>query len=178
MFPDPTISAVITATRLIFTAYSGYQKGKLANSDQALREEVRRRCEAVRGQITPLYSQAHRNKQRNLRNSLQDIMDVCDQFIADARYSISHTPDSSHGAAVKLNKKSLKLLIEHDFDTLDRLVKCEEQIKVIAIDLGSAANEGDLCTLTSTTRVILTESRHHFAQRNMIIDGYVRKGER
>ena len=64
MFPDPSISAVITATRLLFTAYNGYQKGKMTKSDEALRNEVRSRNEKIRGQIDILYSKAHKNKQR------------------------------------------------------------------------------------------------------------------
>ena len=62
MFPDPSISAVITATRLLFTAYNGYQKGRMTKSDEALRNEVRSRNEKIRGQIDILYSKAHKNK--------------------------------------------------------------------------------------------------------------------
>ena len=130
MFPDPSISAVITATRLLFTAYNGYQKGRMTKSDEALRNEVRSRNEKIRGQIDILYSKAHKNKQRKLRGSFQDIIDLCDQFISDARYGLSHSSNSKHDAAVKMNKKSLKMLIGHDFNTLDKLENAKKKLKV------------------------------------------------
>ena len=114
---DPTLSVANTATKMMFAAYSGYQKGKLANSDQGLREEVRRRAEAVKEMLHPLHKNAHRKKLRSLRSEIQEVMDLCDEFASSAKYSISHTPNSQHDAAVQLKKKSLKILVEHDFNT-------------------------------------------------------------
>ena len=157
----------------MFAAYNGYQKGKVSISDQALREEVRRRTEEIRGQIDVLFSQAHKNKHRDLRDSLQDIIDICDQFISDVRFGLSHTSASIHDAAVKMNKKSLKLLIEHDFNTLDRLVKCEVEINAMLIQSGNSAVEAELCSLSTATKLNLAESKHHFTQRNMIMGSHL-----
>ena len=44
---DPTVAATVAATKVIWAAYAGYQMGKLSQSDQALREEVRRRAEMI-----------------------------------------------------------------------------------------------------------------------------------
>ena len=171
MFTSSGISATISATRLMFAAYNGYQKGKLAKSDQALREEVRRRTEEIRGQIDFLFSKAHRNKQIDFRNSLQDVIELCDQFISNARYGVSHNPKSKHDAAVKLNKSSLKLLIEHDFKTLESLMQCEQNVAAIMNQIENSVIESELCSLATTAKTILVESQRHFLQRNMIIDG-------
>tara|TARA_B100001123_G_C15239183_1_gene998410 strand:- start:157 stop:684 length:528 start_codon:yes stop_codon:yes gene_type:complete len=173
VFPDPSISAAITATRLLFTAYNGYQKGKMTKSDEALREEVQRRTEEIRSQIDLLYSKAHRNKQRDLRNSLQDIIDLCDQFISDARFGLSHSSNSKHDAAVKMNKKSLKILIEHDFNTLDKLVKCNEKIETIAKRIETNSSESELYSLAIETRTMLSKSQNYFSQRKLIMYGHL-----
>ena len=173
VFPDPSISAAITATRLLFTAYNGYQKEKISKSDEALRDEVRTRTEKIRSQIDILYSKAHRNKQRKLRTSLQDIIDLCDQFISDVRYSLSHSSGSKHEVAVKMNKKSLKILIEHDFNTLNKLEKCKEKIETITKQIENDASESELYLITIETRKMLLESQHYFSQRKLIMYGYL-----
>jgi len=173
VFPDPSISAVITATRLLFTAYNGYQKGKMTKSDEALRNEVRSRSENIRSQIDLLYSKAHKNKQRKLRGSFQDIIDLCDEFISDARYGLSHTSNSKHDAAVKMNKKSLKVLIGHDFNTLDKLEKCKEKIEHLIKEIESKSTESELYDKSTEIRSMLSESKHHFSQRKLIMYGYL-----
>ena len=173
MFPDPSISAVITATRLLFTAYNGYQKGRMTKSDEALRNEVRSRNEKIRGQIDILYSKAHKNKQRKLRGSFQDIIDLCDQFISDARYGLSHSSNSKHDAAVKMNKKSLKMLIGHDFNTLDKLEKCKEKIENIIREIENESTESELYTKSTEIRSMLSESKHYFSQRKLIMYGHL-----
>ena len=170
---DPALSVAITATRVIFAAYTGYQKGKLANSDQGLREEVRRWAVGVKNQLHPLYKKVHRNKLRELRSDIQEVMDICDEFADSAKYSISHTPNSKHDAAVQLKKKSLKLLVEHDFNTLDKLVNCEKNISTLVGDIGS--EESLMIERVSEIRTMLIDSKNYFTQRNMIIDGYVKK---
>ncbi len=172
---DPTLSVAITATRMMFSAYTGYQKGKLANSDQGLREEVRRRVESVKNQLYPLYKKAHRNKLRELRSEIQEVMDICDEFADSAKYSISHTPNSKHDAAVQLKKKSLKLLVEHDFNTLEKLVNCEKNISTMVV-VGDISSEVNLIIKQmSEIRTMLIDGKNYFTQRNMIIDGYVKK---
>tara|TARA_B100000029_G_scaffold467745_1_gene504197 strand:+ start:116 stop:694 length:579 start_codon:yes stop_codon:yes gene_type:complete len=172
---DPTLSVAITATRMMFSAYSGYQKGKLANSDQSLREEVRRRADGIKNQIYPLYKKAHRNKLRELRSEIQEVMDICDEFADSAKYSISHTPNSKHDAAVQLKKKSLKMLVEHDFNTLDKLVNCEKNISTLIDEGYSEGSENSMCKEVGEIRGLLVDSKNYFTQRNMIIDGYIKK---
>ena len=172
---DPTLSVAITATKMMFAAYSGYQKGKLANSDQGLREEVRRRAEAVKEMLHPLHKNAHRKKLRSLRSEIQEVMDLCDEFASSAKYSISHTPNSQHDAAVQLKKKSLKILVEHDFNTLDKLVNCEKFISEMTQKINNSSDENTLIQEIGEIRTMLIESKNYFTQRNMIIDGYIKK---
>jgi len=172
---DPTLSVAITATRMMFAAYTGYQKGKLANSDQGLREEVRRRAESIKNQLYPLYKKAHRNKLRGLRSEIQEVMDICDEFADSAKYSISHTPNSKHDAAVQLKKKSLKLLVEHDFNTLEKLVNCEKNISTLVVAGDISSKENSMMEEVDEIRTMLIDSKNYFTQRNMIIDGYVKK---
>ncbi|RAH16310.1 MAG: hypothetical protein CMB56_000830 [Methanobacteriota archaeon] len=173
MFPDPSISAAISATRLLFTAYNGYQKGKLIDSDESLRTEVQGRIDRLRIQIDMLYTKAHRNKQRNLRSSLQDIIEICDQFTSDARFGLSHSTNSKHAAAAKMNKKSLKVLIEHDFNTLDKLEICKNHIENLTNLIETDSEESDLNTISREIRKILVKSKEYFSQRKLIMYGYL-----
>jgi hypothetical protein len=172
---DPVISASLTATKALWAAYAGYQSGKLKESDQALREEVRRRAEMVRNHLDSIHDEAHREGMRKLRRNINDAMQACDSLISDARYSISHTPDSRHDSAAKLNKKMLKKLIEHDLATLERLRDSTNSVNQLVHDLGKQEEENELIILAAQTRQKMTGAKNHFSERNMILDGLTRR---
>jgi Asp-tRNA(Asn)/Glu-tRNA(Gln) amidotransferase A subunit family amidase len=172
---DPIITASLTATKALWAAYAGYQKGKLGESDQALREEVRRRSEMIRNHLDAIHDEAHRDGKRRLRRSINDVMQACDVLITDARYAVSHTPNSKHDAAPQMNKKALKKLIEHDLATLERLRDSTQAANQLAHDLAGGSEESELVDLAGTVRQKMTGARNHFSERNMIIDGLTKR---
>ena len=123
MFGDPAIKATIAATKVVWSAYAGYKKGQLGESDHAIREEVRRRGEMVRNHLEPVHDDAHRAEETELRERITAAIEACDTFVDEARFSVSHTPMSDHDAGAKLDKKMMKRLVEHDLATLERLRK-------------------------------------------------------
>ena len=81
--------------------------------------------------------------------------------------------NSKHDAAVKMNKKSLKMLIGHDFNTLDKLEKCKEQIENIIKEIENESTESELYSKSTEIRSMLSESKHYFSQRKLIMYGHL-----
>ena len=161
--------------RALYSAYGGYQRGKLAESDQGLREEVRRRSEMVKSHLTTVHDIAHTHGRRELRDTLLIAMNSCMALSDDAKFSTSHTPNTNHDAQPKIPRKKLKALVEHDLDTLQRLVKC--------VNIANELEEGhiedaDWQSAVRSARTLnqsLTSARNHFRERNMILDGLMKK---
>jgi hypothetical protein len=170
-----SIELALAAARNIFSAYGGYQKGKLAQSDQALREEVRRRSRMVRDHIEAVHDKAHKKRMKDLRSTIKEVMECCDSLEDDARYSTSHTPKATHDVQVDISKKILKKLVNHDLETLERMVKATRSANELVHDLSTNQDEDVLVRQASDLRQSLTGARNHFRERNMIFDGYTKK---
>ena len=177
MLPDggATIELAISAVQKIFSSYGGYKRGKLSQSDQALREEVGRRTRMVREHLDAVHDKAHRKRLRELRSELKEAMETCNAIDDDARFSTSSTPEVSHDAQVKLTKKVLKQIVEHDLDTLEKLVKVTNAANQVENDIAEGLEESELVRQVSGVRQSLIGVRNHFRERNMIFDGYTKK---
>jgi len=177
MLPDGGASLEVTfaAVKKIFSAYSGYQKNKLAESDQALREEVRRRSRMVREHVESSHKVAHRKRLTDLRVALNDVLEACDAFEDDAKFSTSHTPSSGHSASSDINRKTLKRLVQHDLDTLRRLLEATRGANQLMDDLGQDGEETELNKQAHELGRMMNSARNHFRERNMLLDGYAKK---
>ena len=74
---EPTTLALpvlINGVRALATAYDGYEKGKFLKSDQAVRKEISRRTEMMRGHLERIQTRAHRDGDRALRNECEQIL--------------------------------------------------------------------------------------------------------
>lgn len=175
MEPGLNISTAVTAVRALFKAYSSYEKGKLAHSDQSLREEVRRRSRMIREHLEPLHDDAHREGAIKLRERVVDVINLCDKIGVDAIYTASHTPDSEHIAQANLNKAKLKELVSHDLATLEKLVACTRLVNETSHIIGTESDEEKALVKLNELRQDLTGARNHFRERNMLLDGLTAK---
>jgi len=177
MIPDggASIEMTVAAVKKIFSAYSGYQKGKLAESDQALREEVRRRARMVREHIETVHGIAHRKRLTDLRVTLNDVLVTCDSMEDDAKFSTSHTPGSAHSASSKISKKMLKNLVQHDLNTLKKLLEATREGNQMMVDIGEELGERELSKQSLEINRRMNGARNHFRERNMILDGFIKK---
>ena len=171
MEPSAGVGTAISAVRAVFTAYAGYEKGRIVDTDRGIREEVRRRATMVRQHLDGIHDTAHRERQRNLREAVKQAVEVLDAVADDAGTSVSAMPKSKHEAAHSLKKKDLKSLVQHDFDTLTRLVECTRSANEIADGQAKGQDESDLVSATKSLRQKAHGIRNHFRERNMILDG-------
>ena len=171
MEPTAGVGTAISAVRAVFTAYAGYEKGRIVDTDRGIREEVRRRATMVRQHLDGIHDTAHRERQRDLREAVKQAIEVLDALADDASTSISAMPKSNHEAAHSLKKKDLKSLVQHDFDTLTRLVECTRNANEIADGQAKGNEEQGLISSTKSLRQKAQGLRNHFRERNMILDG-------
>lgn len=172
--PSVGLNAAIAATKALWGGYSGYSGGKLRNSDQALRQEVRRRTLMVRSHVEVVHDQAHYARRSVVRDAAKSALEACDELARDAQLATSVAPSSDHDGVVELPRKVLKQLVEHDLVTLEKLVASTRRSNAVEHadpDQEDASLAGELRHL----RQDLTGARNHFRERNMLIDGFVRR---
>ena len=125
----------------------------------------------VRQHLDGIHDTAHRERQRDLRGVVKQTVEVLDALADDAGTSVSAMPKSKHEAAHKLKKKELQSLVQHDFDTLTRLVECTRNVNEIADGQAKGDEEESLVSATKSLRQKTQGIRNHFRERNMILDG-------
>ena len=168
------LNAAIAATKAVWGGYSGYARGRLRHSDQALRQEVRRRTLMVRSHLEVVHDQAHYDRRTRVREQASTVIDACDELAKDAHLATSVAPESAHDGVVELPTKLLKQLVEHDLGTLEKLVHCTRISNEIE-HADPEAPESELKGLLRGLRQDLTGARNHFRERNMLLDGFVKR---
>ncbi len=124
---EPTTLALpvlINGVRALATAYDGYEKGKFLKSDKAVRQEIRRRTDMMRGHLERVQSRAHQDGNRVLRNECEQVLISLQGISDDAQMAVTGSPTSIHDGAGKLSRKGQKKIVEHDLKTLNMLVDC------------------------------------------------------
>ena len=138
MAPDPTTQAIalaVTSVRSIFGSYQAYQTGKIKETDEGLRDEIRRRIVMVRNHVVNLESSAVDNSDVKTLKQAGKLRNLLDRFSSDVKMSISGSVGSSHTQAEKVGRKQIKSLIEHDKIILQKLVKLTNQINLVVSNI-------------------------------------------
>tara|TARA_B100000131_G_C18106061_1_gene607866 strand:- start:1476 stop:1997 length:522 start_codon:yes stop_codon:yes gene_type:complete len=172
---DPVTDTAILAVKALFSAYSGYTKGKFTDSDRGVREEVRRRSTMLKNHLANIHTSAHDSRHRKARREADNVIEVCEQIQTDAQFSTSRTPHSTHDGIGKMNKKSIKKLIDHDLSTLQKLVKCANKVNEISDSQAKGVEEIEVVTGLKELAQMCTGTRNHFLERNMLIDGLTKR---
>jgi hypothetical protein len=172
---EPTslaLPVLINGVRALASAYDGYEKGKFMKSDQAVRQEISRRTEMMRGHLERIQTRAHRDGDRALRNECEQILITLQGVSDDAQMAVTGSPTSIHDGAGKLSRKGQKKIVEHDLKTLNILVDCTRLVNAI-LSPGEVDIEGDISINMVHDKI--ARARNHFLERNMYIDGLVKR---
>ena len=166
------LPVLINGVRALATAYDGYEKGKFLKSDQAVRGEIRRRTDMMRGHLERIQSRAHQQGDRKLRNECEDVLVTLQGVSDDAQMAVTGSPTSIHDGAGKLSRKGQKKIVEHDLKTLNMMVDCTRLINAI-LSPGEVEIEGEISMNMVHDKI--ARARNHFLERNMYIDGLVKR---
>jgi len=169
------LPAAINGVRLIVSTYEGYERGRFMETDLAVREEIRRRTVMLGDHVNKVHTRAHREEMRKLRGAADQVMSTIQSLGDDSQYSITGTPKSKHEGTGRLSKKARKKLVDHDLRTLEMLVNSTRQANVLLESFGRDAEETDLIDLTDVLDASVGRARNHFRERNMFIDGLVKR---
>ena len=86
------LPVLINGVRALATAYDGYEKGKFLKSDQAVRGEIRRRTDMMRGHLERIQSRAHQEGDRKLRNECEEVLVTLQGVSDDAQMAVTGSP--------------------------------------------------------------------------------------
>ena len=124
----------------------------------------------MRDHLERIQSRAHQetaNYGMNVK-SLITLQGVSD----DAQMAVTGSPTSIHDGAGKLSRKGQKKIVEHDLKTLNMMVDCTRLINAI-LSPGEVEIEGEISMNMVHDKI--ARARNHFLERNMYIDGLVKR---
>ena len=175
---DPTalaLTASVNSVRILVSAFDGYEKGKFIKSDKAVCEEIRRRSEMLQDHFERVHAHSHKNGLKELRGSCDEIFATIRNIGNDAQYSITGSPRTIHLDVGKLSKKAQKKLVNHDLTTLNLLVEATRDVNELLQSLRTNGEEGELTNMAHMVHDRIGRARNHFLERNMYIDGLVKR---
>jgi len=175
---DPTslaLPAAINGVRMLVTAFDGYDKGRFIKSDKAVCEEIRRRSEMLQDHFERIHAHSHKNNLKELRSSCDEIFASVQSIGEDAQFSVTGSPRTIHLDVGKLSKKAQKKLVNHDLTTLNLLVEATRDANVLLESLRTSGDEGELTNMAGLVHDRIGRARNHFRERNMYIDGLVKR---
>jgi len=108
-----------------------------------------------------------KKKMRDARDISESLLSIIHQSIDDTKMSISK--QALHSINSNLNRKAKKKLVEHDLETLERLVKVTNQVNEVQ-ELMFDSDEGEVKKNLRSLKQNLTGARNHFSHRNVILE--------
>ena len=164
----------LEALKTIVNAYSGYEKGKFMNSDEAIRSEIQRRCEMITRHAEKIQQEVHSDGHRAARTMLENLIDSLSLFRSEAQFSISSNSVSQHSAIGKLKNKAIRKLVTHDHEVLQGLVEATRMANEL-VDQRPGLDQGQVEVEISNWHQKVTRVRNMFLERNMFIDGLTKR---
>lgn len=164
----------LEALKTIVNAYSGYEKGKFMNSDEAIRSEIQRRCEMITRHAEKIQEEVHIDGHRAARTMLEHLIESLSMFRSEAQFSISSNSVSQHSAIGKLKNKAIRKLVTHDHEVLQGLVEATRMANEL-VDQRPGLDQGQVEIEISNWHQKVTRVRNMYLERNMFIDGLTKR---
>ena len=168
------LAAAVQGVRALMSAYDGYEKGRFMKSDEAVRAEIQRRCEMVARHAEKLQGDVHQSGYRDARKSLESMIESTHLLRSEAQFSIASNHVSEHKGIGKLKSKAVRKLVTHDGEVLNSLVEATRMANELANDL-QGLDEVSVMSRISDWQQKLTRTRNMYLERNMYIDGLVKR---
>ncbi|MBT4059882.1 MAG: hypothetical protein HOE69_06215 [Euryarchaeota archaeon] len=169
------LPAAINGVRMLVSAFEGYDKGKFIKSDKAVCEEIRRRSKMLQDHFERVHAHSHKNGLKVLRDACDEIFVTIASMADDAQYSVTGSPRTVHIDVGKLSKKAQKKLVNHDLTTLNLLVEATRDANALLESLRTSGDEAGLNNMAGLVHDRIGRARNHFRERNMYIDGLVKR---
>ncbi len=166
-----SLALSIAGVRALLKSYDAYVGKKVMETDQALCQEVRRRVTAILEEATLNHERAHRAKDRVSRREYESLIDMCNGFLEDTRWSITRTQSTGHPALAKLGSKDVHLLVEHDLQVLQSLDSCNNNSSDLSYNPNSESMVQEISDFSGDFRRVKSQ----FRERNTIFDGITGK---
>lgn len=165
----PAADALIHGLSLFVKSYMAYANGRLQETDDELRQDLRRRLTMVRNHVANIERRAVQRNDAGMVRELQSILVVLDGFMDDVRTGAHGSSGSVHTQATKISRKQIKEVIVHDEKIYEKLVEVVNAINAVEHAYGSG--EGDASANVAAVEQLLTNTRGRFQQRTTFLGG-------
>ncbi|MDP6148226.1 MAG: hypothetical protein QF635_03850 [Candidatus Thalassarchaeaceae archaeon] len=166
-----SLALSVASVRALLKTYDAYVGRKVMETDMAVCQEVRRRVSAILDESSINHERAHRAKDRTSRREYERLMDICNSFLEDTKWSVTRAQGAGHPALSKLGKKDVRVLVEHDLEVLQSLDSCNSRTSCLIYD----TNSDSMTQIISEFSNDFGKVKSQFRERNTIFDGVTRR---
>ena len=169
-----TLAAAVETVKEIVKVYDGYAKGRFMKTDEAVRAEIQRRCEMISRHLERLQTEYQAIGERNCRVALENNISLIQSLRGEAQFSIAGSPAATHKSIGKLSSKSVRKLVDQDSMCLRSLVETTRLCNEISENFIGNGEKESLQMISKLGQKI-NRSRNMFLERNMFIDGLMKR---
>ena len=168
---DPVNSAAIIARVGFFLSrYNSYNFKKRKEDDSSVRKWIATNLDSAKNLAMGIMEKSHRNKNKDLTHTMNQIIDQIDTFKNDAYMAESGVRGSFFSSRSAASSTSLKKLIEYDAIILEEINKSREALS--SLHKALAASEKGIEGAAIDIHAYLSNSHSKFRDRIKYIKGF------
>lgn len=168
---DPVNSAAIIARVGFFLSrYNSYNFEKRKEDDSSVRKWIATNLDSGKILAMGIMEKSHRNSNRDLTHTMNQIIDQIDTFKNDAYMAESGVKGSFFSSRSAASSTSLKKLIEYDALILEEINKAREALS--SLQKAVAASEDGVEHAAIDIHAYLSNSHGKFRDRIKYIKGF------
>jgi hypothetical protein len=168
---DPVSSVTIIARVGFFLSrYNSYNFDKRKEDDSSVRKWIATNLESAKTLSMGIMEKSHRNSNRDLTHTLNQIINQIDMFKNDAYMAESGIKGSFFSSKSAASSTSLKKLIEYDALILEEINKAREALS--SLQKAMAASEEGIEAAAVNIHGYLSTSHSKFRDRIKYIKGF------
>jgi hypothetical protein len=175
MPPDPSLTSVgalVTIVQKLCGTYQAYKSGKIKETDDGLREDIRRRIKMIELHIGNIENQSLEASNVKVIRQCAIFRDAISRFTHDVNMGISGSSGSVHTQAEIIGTKQIRQLIEHDRFILEKLVEVTRLVNEVENYFPSG--DGDIISLLMEGTQKLTSTINRYSERQTLLGGFKR----
>ena len=168
---DPVSSAsIIARVGFFLSRYNSYNFEKRKEDDSSIRKWIATTLESAKNLSMGIIEKSHRNNNRDLTHTMNQIINQIDTFKNDAYMAESGIKGSFFSSKSAASSASLKKLIEYDAIILEEINKARDALS--SLQKAIAASESGIEAAAMDIHAYLANSHSKFRDRIKYIKGF------
>jgi len=164
------VTLAVQSIRALFGAYNAYADGKVRETDDGIREDLRRRVNMIRDHLTNIEGRAVERGAASMIREIARATRVLDALSDDIRMGPHGSTGVVHTDADPVKRRMIQDLIKHDKAVYERLMEATRAVNEAEELMLSNVEEATVKVAMLEQR--LTSVRNRYQQRVALLGGF------